>query len=409
MYNFSPVIQAYIRQFDDFFELESYKWKAVKHFQNTYFNSKLPMAESMKQSLKYADNLLASNNYFPARMMEFFALDKEQRTRQALATLFDESQSLVIRVASFLDETEQIFQTMKKEGYRDWKDRNNVQSFQDAHAASVYLTLHNPANNYIYKWSIFKTAAEKLGYTIESKNKVEKLAEFYTFCDSIKEELLKEEGFIEKYQSLLNTLGFSDPNYNMLTQDFVYAVARYLNADAYRKKDKKNSLARRAIPLESEEFSSKEQTIEKEFKGKKNIDYAKQDAKNRNLGRQGEIWAINFEKERLKDLGVTFEVRDAALLDGDGLGYDILSVEDDGVTPRYIEVKTTTGGAYQPFFFSANELNRSVHDAPYYYLYRVCNFKSSVNQADVIIIHGSLNKLNATPVSYVVSNIKKQE
>ena len=28
----SPIIQVYIRQFDDFFELESYKWKAVKCF-----------------------------------------------------------------------------------------------------------------------------------------------------------------------------------------------------------------------------------------------------------------------------------------------------------------------------------------------------------------------------------------
>ena len=400
MFELTPIIKAYIRQFDEFFERESYKWKALKHFQDTYFSSKLPLAEKLSLSLKFADNLLNSKTYFPARMLDFFAKDKSERLRIALNLLFDESEPFVPRVASFIEETEHIFQTMKNEGYRDWKDRDNVQSFQDTHAVSVYLTLHSPANNYIYKWTVFKTAAEKLGYKIESKNKVEKISEFYSFCDTIKVELLKERDFILKYDKILNALEFIDPNYNLLTQDFIYAVARYLNADAFKKKDKKKPLARSIKILNSNEFFTVESEIEKEFKGKKGIDYAKQDEKKRNLGREGEIWAYNHEKERLLEKGIKFEVRDAALLDGDGLGYDILSVEDDGVTPRYIEVKTTTGGAYQPFYFSANELNRSVQDSSHFYLYRVCNFRTSINQADIIVIHGSLKDLNATPVTY---------
>ncbi|WP_371564870.1 protein NO VEIN domain-containing protein [Prevotella jejuni] len=34
----------------------------------------------------------------------------------------------------------------------------------------------------------------------------------------------------------------------------------------------------------------------------------------------------------------------------------MLSIEDNGKTPRYIEVKTTTGSMDTPFYFSATEM-----------------------------------------------------
>ena len=105
-------------------------------------------------------------------------------------------------------------------------------------------------------------------------------------------------------------------------------------------------------------------------------------------------------------LGIKHDVRHASVLDGDGLGYDVLSVEEDGKTPRYIEVKTTTGSVDRPLFFSRRELERSIKDADHFYLYRVCNFKAANKQADVVIIRGSLADLNAIPVTFEIS-IKK--
>ena len=400
MNDITPLVEAYIRSFNEILKRESYKWKAVRHFQNVFSNSILPLAETLREALKHADNLLASNNYYPAKMMELFAMEKPEETLKALNILFDENVLLIPRVNDFLQQIEYVFKSMKNEGFRDWKDRINVQSFQDTHSASVYLTLKDPSKNYIYKWTVFSTAAEKVGYTINAKDKVDKLLEFYSFCDEIKKELLKQKGFIEQYEEILNSLNYVDPQYNLLTQDFVYAIARYLNADTYRKKDKKKPLALHVKSLASKDFFTEEPTIEGHFRGKKGINYIERDEQNRNLGILGEIWAVNFERERLLDKGISFDVRHASLLDGDGLGYDILSVEDDGITPRYIEVKTTMGGAYQPFFFSINEQNRSIQNSSNYYLYRVCNFKSAVSQADVIIIQGALTELQATPVTF---------
>ena len=85
---------------------------------------------------------------------------------------------------------------------------------------------------------------------------------------------------------------------------------------------------------------------------------------------------------------------------GDGKGYDIESIEDDGVTPRYIEVKTTTGGVCQPFYYTENELAYSELNSAHYYIYRVYNFKDATKQADLLIIHGNMKDLNGKPVTY---------
>lgn len=401
MIELKSLIQAYFSERESFFEREDYKWEAVKAFQNYYFRSDTPLAERLKNPFAVADNLLASNNYFPAGMLCSFAKEKPQETQECLDELFNMSSRLTDRVSSFIEGTEKIFRTMQDEGYGDWKGRANVQSFQDPHAISVYLTLRYPDTYYIYKWSVFKTAAEKLGYTIVSKNKVDKLIEFYDFCEEIKKELLNEKTYLSAYKKSLKEKGYFDGNYNMLTQDFVYAVARYMNADAFYKERK--SITRKEKKVKSSEFYDAIHKMSSEFIGKKGIDYAKQDELFRNLGMKGEMWVVNYEKERLEKLGIKYEVRHASILDGDGLGYDVLSVEDDGLTPRFIEVKTTTGGSDRPLYFSKKELERSIIDAEHFYLYRVYNFKDVKQPADVIIVEGSLDKLNATPITFEVS------
>lgn len=401
MIELKGLIQAYISKRNSFFEIERYKWEAVKSFQTHYSRTDLSLERKLKQPFDVAGNLLTSRNYFPAGMLCTFAREKEKETQQCLDNLFDTALPLSERVWTFINGTEKIFRTLQAGGFGDWKGRTNVESYQDTHAISVYLSLRYPQYYYIYRWTVFKSAAEKLDYTIKSKDKVDKLIEFYDFCDSVRTEIIKEKEFLNDYRKMLKATGYTDSNYNLLTQDFIYAVATYLNADDYRKKDK--SVIRNEKEIKSSDFETEILGADELFRGKKGVDYAKKDELFRDLGLKGEMWVVNYEKERLAKLGIAFNVRHASLLDGDGLGYDVLSVENDGVTPRYIEVKTTTGGVDRPLFFTKRELERSIKDAAHFYLYRVCNFKSVSQQADVVIIEGSLAELNATPITYEVS------
>ncbi len=69
------------------------------------------------------------------------------------------------------------------------------------------------------------------------------------------------------------------------------------------------------------------------------------------------------------------DIRHVSALEGDHLGYDILSFEHDG-GKRLIEVKTTRFGVMTPFFASRNEVTVSSARRSEYQLYRFFNFRS---------------------------------
>ena len=108
-------------------------------------------------------------------------------------------------------------------------------------------------------------------------------------------------------------------------------------------------------------------------------DYAKRDANNRRLGRGGEKWVVALEKKRLTEMGredLAQEVDPIADRLGDGLGYDIVSF-DENETELFLEVKTTNAGILTPFFISRNELAVAKRKGNAYRLYRVFDFATS--------------------------------
>ena len=108
-------------------------------------------------------------------------------------------------------------------------------------------------------------------------------------------------------------------------------------------------------------------------------DYFAREAQNRSLGQAGEVFALDFERWRLVQLGagqLAEKVKHAAADEGDGLGYDIRSFEPDG-RERFIEVKTTAFGERTPFFVSANEARFARDYADRFHLYRLFEFRAT--------------------------------
>ncbi|MGB8634878.1 MAG: DUF3883 domain-containing protein [Rhodanobacteraceae bacterium] len=106
-------------------------------------------------------------------------------------------------------------------------------------------------------------------------------------------------------------------------------------------------------------------------------DYLAQESRNRSLGHAGELFVLELEARRLHAVGkkaLSKRVDHVARTQGDGLGYDVLSFEENG-RERLIEVKTTAFGQLTPFFVSRNELARSESDAARYFLYRLFDFR----------------------------------
>ena len=108
------------------------------------------------------------------------------------------------------------------------------------------------------------------------------------------------------------------------------------------------------------------------------FDPAARDARNRALGEQGEERIFFSERARLKEAGrsdLSRKVEWVSKTD-DGAGFDILSFSPDGAE-RLLEVKTTNGYQYTPFYLTENERSRSMERPDAFRLVRLFQFRQS--------------------------------
>lgn len=127
------------------------------------------------------------------------------------------------------------------------------------------------------------------------------------------------------------------------------------------------------------------------------------------LGNLGEIFALDWERNRLRDLGVAFDVLDEVIhishKFGDGAGYDILSRKDSSYELRYIEVKTTNGDLNTPFYMSANEKAFMEIYKENSFIYRVYNYNQHTNigEIEIITYDDLINNYDFDSITYKVT------
>jgi hypothetical protein len=168
-------------------------------------------------------------------------------------------------------------------------------------------------------------------------------------------------------------------------------VANAVEQPAVAIPDVENWLAIQVDPptQEAKSIRVRDEPLEKTEIVRRN--YLEVEARNHSLGRAGELLALRFERERLLRVGarkLASNIRHVSEIEGDHLGYDILSFEADG-RERLIEVKTTRFGALTPFFASRNEVDVSQQRHREFQLYRVFTFSS---QPRLFALPGSLRK-----------------
>jgi hypothetical protein len=86
----------------------------------------------------------------------------------------------------------------------------------------------------------------------------------------------------------------------------------------------------------------------------KKFDPVERDFRNRTLGKAGEAFVLDVERQKLAKAGrpdLARKIRWVSAEQSDGAGYDILSFDPTG-QKRLIEVKTTNGAAKTPFFLT---------------------------------------------------------
>lgn len=391
------IIENYISQYKNSFpeinQMEIYKWRAVKHFLDHWDIDADDFAAMLKESLDKTKNLLGSGSYYPRRMVKTFAQKEPEEVRRLFKLLFDESLDLEDRYDSFKAGFDKLASQIET-------DKDN--HYQDHRAVLVYLSLKYPQKYYLYKFRMLKDFCEHVGYPYDAKTgDFTNVTEFQSLCSLVKAELLQDNELLNlHHRRLLDSDQFyQDPGYKILTQDFIYACVNHLNRLSF------NKISQSKFEIEVAHLEDYVVVNSNPNLKGSNIDFDKRQKDNSRLGKSGEHFILERERDKLKNLGVkkiAKKLEHSSVIQGDGIGFDITSRDENG-NEILIEVKATTGGFKTPFFITRNELYCSQQYPEKFRLYRLYDFDVKNNKGKVKVFQGDLSGLCLQSVNYKVN------
>jgi hypothetical protein len=387
--------EEYKARFEEIHLQEIYKWKAFKCFQDNWDINSSEFVSTLKKSLEKTANLLVSGNYWPRLMLLENAEVSENEVQELFHQLVREETDLSTRILDF----QKGMKTLSKINFPEKR-----QVYQDHRAILVYLCLIYPERYYLYKYKMFRDFAEIVDYSYKPvRGRIANIGQYLNMCDMIRNELEKDQELLKLHKNrIIDEDCYYDNNHTLLTQDFIYAVAYHFLqtpiADQAKNIPQSFSFPKPVVITEENIIVTNKKS---DFKPRI-VDWIGQQKQNHKDGASGEAYVIRYETDRLKKLGFEGKVVHTSVEAGDGTGYDIESLNEDG-NVIFIEVKTTKGKCSTPFHISQHQLKRSIQEKDNYYLYRLFNYDKENDIYEIRIINGDLTKYCQTPENYLVS------
>jgi len=384
-------INEYKLNFERVNQQEIYKWKAVKCFQDNWDIDAANFYPMLLASIRLTQNLLKSGQYFPLRMLMHYSERRPEETRNLLKALYNEDEDIFERIQNFQNGIDIL-------NHELFPGKN---SYQDHRAVIVYLALRFPERYFFYKFEMFKQFSEKLELIYRPvRGHIENIGHFNSQCELIRYELSLDQELLKLHNNRITPDCYYDENLNILTQDFIYAVARHLD---------QNFIVDTPIAIQTSETKilSSEVTTSADqinFRGR-TVNFIQNGIENKRLGDLGELWVMKYEIEKLSTANrhnLIDKIKHTSKDEGDGTGFDIQSFDING-NKIFIEVKTTKGRQNSTFFITRNELERSKIEGDNYYLYRLYNFNEQTDTSDLLIIKGDLSNLCEFPTTYKIN------
>lgn len=383
------LIQQYKSRFPQIHAMEIYKWQAVKHFQENWDPEASDFSSMLKNSLGMTSNLMVAANYFPRLMIEQFAQSEPEQVRKNFSKLFDEEGTLdyVTRIGDFRKSADRI------------RDRyfQGQNTYQDHRAVLVYLALRYPNEYFLYKFQMFKQFGAIVGYDYQPvRGRDSNIPQYMNLCSFVRDEIIRDNELLKMHTDRIGADEYFDSSYNILTQDVIYAATVHLDPNSQTSRSIDSGLIHQ--PTHFSIAAPQEITLEGTH-----INFVGKAQRDKQIGDRGELLVLEYERQ-ICPPKYRKKVEHVSITQGDGLGYDILSFDENG-NEKYIEVKTTTSGFFAPFYVSKAELALSELKPSQYYLYRLFNFDGTANRAYFEVIQGSLQSMCNSPVNYEVALI----
>lgn len=389
------ILKHYIEEYKlNFYRVnqqEIYKWKAVKCFQDNWNIDAENFYEMLLASIRLTQNLLKSGQYFPLRMLMHYSEQRPNETRLLFKELYNEEEDIFERIDSFQNGIDNLNNEL-------FPGKN---SYQDHRAIIVYLALRYPERYFFYKFEMFKQFSEKLELIYKPvRGHIENIGHFNSQCELIRYELSVDQELLKLHKNRITSDCYYDENLNILTQDFIYAVARHL--DQAIEIPEQIEVETTETKILSTDLTSLPDQLS--FRGR-TVNFIQNGIENKRLGDLGELWVVKYEIEKLKNANkhnLINQIKHTSKDEGDGTGFDIQSFDREG-NKIFIEVKTTKGRQNSTFFVTRNELERSKIEKDNYYLYRLYNYNEQADTADLLIIKGDLTNICEFPTTFKIN------
>lgn len=209
------IISYYKRNIKDITLDEIYKLEAIKCFQDNWDINASDFYEMLKKSLAKSRKLLAARNFFPKKMILYFAKKEPETVRNMFVNLFNESIGLSRRIESFRNTSEVLLSQYASE--------NMNAHYQNLNVVSTYLFLRFPEKYYVYKEGKFKNFANKIEYSdLPKRGSFEILQSYYNMCDKILDIVKSDDELVKIGFDRFKGMGFADGGLHLITEEIVY-------------------------------------------------------------------------------------------------------------------------------------------------------------------------------------------
>lgn len=218
----APYLAWYKKYWAEIHPKENYKWEAVKHFQKYFDINAEDFAANIREAFSKAKNLLSGPMYFPLSMIQKHSVIAPDDVRSAFVSLYDESKPIFERSQNFLKEITAIHNRHVEARHFKSTDRD----FQSERSNSVFLAFRYPDKHFLYKNSVWNDFKNEIGLDYPPLTHFHsKLFGYELIANQIREVLLADDELV----ALLKTSQPDDmSNGNLLTQDFMYAIAVHM-------------------------------------------------------------------------------------------------------------------------------------------------------------------------------------
>lgn len=246
----------YVLRDPDFYKKdEGYKYQAVATFRR-HFDLEAPdLVGMLEAALKDEKNLVQSGQYFPKKMLLQYAYEDPEYVRDRLRELLGGNKVPVKeRIDRFIDKIEERF------------DQSKFQSYFDYRFLSFFLASLEP-NRYIYvKYKDFKTFSDMVSHDLNvSGTDGERYATLLEFAQIVREVLKENDEFRKVHARIVEPFAYKDESFSWGTTDFIFNVARRLDAyEDVKKFIKKNVRIKENKAEETEDMLVYDSIIETE-------------------------------------------------------------------------------------------------------------------------------------------------